>query len=388
MRILVLNCYSRNALAVINGLDPSYTVYGSDTQRRFRLVNPDGWFRSARLAGVVRLPSPAAQPGDFQEQLVAECQRLAIDAVIATGTNATMHLARHKSAIEARCKAKMLVEDDAKMQRLVDKWNTVEVCREAGVPMPPTEQLRSVEQAATAAATMGYPVVLKPRDAYASKGVEIVSDGAALERLVSGAPATFLPAAGSEPHYVIQKHVTGALHDVTSLSKDGEPQHILTQQRLVAFYDFGGGGIINRTTDEASMRELAERLLRHVKWNGPLLFDFLKDDAGRYWLLECNPKFWGTTQLTVSAGLNMPQRLVELFALGHPPAPPPPYEVGLVFKWIFPDCVAAWVQRPRTPGAILRRFLDTWRVYPGTRTLWNVNLADMPHLLGIVLNRI
>ena len=43
--------------AVINGLDRSYTVFGADTKRHFRLLNPDGWFRSRRLAGVVRLPA-------------------------------------------------------------------------------------------------------------------------------------------------------------------------------------------------------------------------------------------------------------------------------------------------------------------------------------------
>ncbi|AHE67646.1 hypothetical protein Loa_02102 [Legionella oakridgensis ATCC 33761 = DSM 21215] len=28
MKILILNCFSRNALAVINSLDPSYTIVG------------------------------------------------------------------------------------------------------------------------------------------------------------------------------------------------------------------------------------------------------------------------------------------------------------------------------------------------------------------------
>jgi len=65
---------------------------------------------------------------------------------------------------------------------------------------------------------------------------------------------------------------------------------MMTQHRIVCQYDFGGGGIVNKTTHDPAMMELARTFISHVKWNGLLLLDFIRDREGRYFLLEANPK--------------------------------------------------------------------------------------------------
>jgi predicted ATP-grasp superfamily ATP-dependent carboligase len=65
--------------------------------------------------------------------------------------------------------------DPAMVRRCQDKHLTRRVLAEAGVPQPYSILVETVEQGVAAAAGIGYPVVLKPRDPAASMGVVLVA---------------------------------------------------------------------------------------------------------------------------------------------------------------------------------------------------------------------
>jgi predicted ATP-grasp superfamily ATP-dependent carboligase len=186
---------------------------------------------------------------------------------------------------------------------------------------------------------------------------------------------------------IVQQAIKGDLHDVTACSKNGSVVSMLSQHRLVALYDFGGGGIVNKTTYEPVPMEYAMDILRHLDWDGVLLFDFIKDKEGNYYLLECNPKIWGTTQLTIEAGLNVAQQLIDLFVLEKDIPAIKNYDIDVVYKWWFPECLFHWFHRPRTVGRITRRVTNTLRRYGAKRSVNNLRRNDISHLLGMVLDR-
>ncbi len=118
---------------------------------------------------------------------------------------------------------------------------------------------------------------------------------------------------------------------------------------------------------------------------GTLLFDFLRDRQGRFYLIECNPKIWGTTDLTIQAGANVARMLVEIFVHGNKPQTVSEYEQDLLYKWWFPECIYHWIHQPLTWRRLIQRMRATFANY-GARRRIN-NLRDIRHLLGIVLNR-
>src|SRR3954454_19445259 len=65
--------------------------------------------------------------------------------------------------------------DTAAVLRCQDKHQTRRLLAEAGVPQPDSVLVQTVEQAVLAAAGLGYPVVLKPRDPVVSMGVVLVA---------------------------------------------------------------------------------------------------------------------------------------------------------------------------------------------------------------------
>ena len=376
MKVIVLNCYSRNALAIINNLDPAYEIIGGALKKHKKLNN-DKIFKSKRLSAIFRYANPLKNPEEFKEDIIQACKFYKPHAVIPTGTLTTNYLSLYKQDIQKHTDTKLLVENYEVLSQLTDKWNTYNLCLNIDIPVPKTILLNS-EQDIT---SLNFPVILKPRMSYASKGVQFFQHESQIKNFLYNIDVTEI-----KSRFIIQELIDGELHDVTICSKDGNVFSILSQKRLVTLYDFGGGGIINKTTFEPTIMEYAEKIVKHVKWNGAIEFDFIKDSRGNYFLLECNPKIWGTTQLTIEAGNNVAQQLIDLFVLNKDIKRNITYEVGLVYKWLFPECMFSWFQKPRNIKTILRRIFKSFKGYNGKRTIYNLNVKDIPHLIGIVLD--
>jgi hypothetical protein len=101
------------------------------------------------------------------------------------------------------------------------------------------------------------------------------------------------------------------------------------------------------------LREHGLTLLRALGWHGVAMAEFKRDDRdGEYKLIEINPKFWGSLDLSVAAGVDFPWLAVRL-ALGDDLPLVVDYEVGLRFRWIFDDLLHL-LARPKSVGAIAR----------------------------------
>ncbi len=386
MRILVLNCYSRNALAVINSLDPSYELIGGASRKRHILCSPDRRFRSRRLQSVFRYAAPQSDPDGFRDDLIGAARSYRVDAIIATGTTCTDFLSQYKTEISSATGAKVLVEDYDKLSRMTDKWLTVQASRDADIPVPRTLLFDGEPKTLALLREFRFPIVVKPRRSFASIGITFFASEAEWDRHMKESGETYVVPSGGEPAFIVQEVVDGDLHDVTLCADKGRAISILSQERLLCARDFGGGGIVNRTTDEPTIRDYAERLVHLMEWNGIAEFDFIKSSDGSYCLLECNPKIWGTTQLTIEAGLNVVQQLVDVFVLGKHVEKCKGYEVGLVYKWIFPECIQSWSKAPRTIRSILKRVAATFRRYDAVRSMSNLERRNGLHFLGMALD--
>ena len=380
MKILVLSCFSRNALAVISALDPSYEIYGADT-------NTDNFvsrtFKTSRIKKIFCYAHPLDNPEKFREDLLTISRNTDIDAVIPTGTDPTNGLSRIKQDIEQNSSVRCLVEDYSKLKIFTDKWQSYNLCKKVGIPVPKTILVNNFQEIESALhnGVLSYPFIIKPTITYASIGF---SSFAAHNQYLSfkKEKSGIFSKYGS---FVMQEAIDGELHDVTSCSRDGRVLSMLSQKRVQTWEDFGGGGIINKTTFEPEIMGYAEKMLGYIKWNGPVLWDFIQDKKNKkYFLLEINPKFWGTTQLTISAGLNMPQQLVDFWLFDKTSSRVSEYEKDLLFKWIFPYCIIYWFKKPRSIENFLRRFRKTLSNDNAKRVITNFKVKDVRHFIGTI----
>ena len=386
-KVLVLNCYSRNSLAVINGLDSNVRLIGGSAKRKnFLWLDPSRLFKSRRLEKVVRYADPAVDEQGFVHDLCEICREESVQGIIPTGTTATNILSKLKGQIEEGANVKCAVEDYEKLSQATDKWATYLVCLEFGIPVPKSVQFGYSIENLTFLKELRFPIVIKPRISYASIGVRFFDTLNEVRAAIADEKAGEL--AETEPlAYIAQEKIEGDLHDVTACGYQGSPISALSQRRMVSLYDFGGGGIVNKTTNETEAIDLGIRFMRSLSWSGVLVLDLIRNRQGNFFVLECNPKIWGTTALTIEAGQNVAQMVYEIFIDGKGPLAQLDYERDLVYKWWFPEILFHWIQKPRNVSRIYSRLRNTFSKHGARRSISNLKIADALHHLGIVFDR-
>lgn len=89
----------------------------------------------------------------------------------------------------------------------------------------------------------------------------------------------------------------------------------------------GYGAIVIR---DEHLNEIALRIIRELKWRGPLELEFLQDEKSeQYYLIEINPRFPAWVDFPSTFGHNLPALVVDI--LRGQPRQLPPYPVGKFF---------------------------------------------------------
>jgi predicted ATP-grasp superfamily ATP-dependent carboligase len=94
---------------------------------------------------------------------------------------------------------------------------------------------------------------------------------------------------------------------------------------------------------DEELKNLGLKLLHHLDWHGVAMVEFKKDETdNRYKLMEINPKFWGSLELSYRCGINFPY-LAYLLAKQEPIPPTTQYQRNVYFRWTFPhDLLWYW----------------------------------------------
>jgi protein-tyrosine-phosphatase/glycosyltransferase involved in cell wall biosynthesis len=75
-----------------------------------------------------------------------------------------------------------------------------------------------------------------------------------------------------------------------------------------------GGASSYRRSIAADPRFLAaaEKLLNELEWHGVAMVEFRVNPAGEFWLMEINPRLWGSLAVSLDAGVNFPLGLLRV----------------------------------------------------------------------------
>lgn len=380
MNILVTNCFSRNALAVINSLGDTHTLYGAAPENTFSFL--DGFLKHEKLTKILRHSSPK-DAQRYGEEIIRIIRRYRIDVVVPTGTTETDILSQYKTEIESQTNAKILVETYSILKKLTDKHLLMQLAGELDISVPSTEYCQDVStlQNLINANKISFPFIVKPTRSYASKGLYIFQNQNDFERfLQSDASKTYTA-------FIAQEYIEGEIYDACMLSQKGKVVYGLTQCRKMTWANTGSG-IINITTKDKEPQHIASLLLNATRYSGISMFEFIRRKSdGKFFLIECNPKIWGTTDLTIQAGLDIVQDAIDLL-VSNRAVKEKSYTVGLLYKWIFPECVSSMIlKKPRGFKTFVSEYKKTIDNYNATACITNIRTNSFVSLILEVLNK-
>jgi predicted ATP-grasp superfamily ATP-dependent carboligase len=312
MRILVTDGSYRQTLGIVRSAGRKHQVLVA-SPKRFAMAAA-----SRYAAGHMRCPA-ATDTVAFLDWLERAVKRHRIDMVMPVGAASCRALALNG---ERFSDVKIVLPDADKMELALDRRRTMAVAAANGIPVPATEQPKSMAELEAAGARVGYPLVLKGAIEGPS-GVRYVDEPGKLRAAVEAYIERYPLPGGELP--MLQQRIVGPGFGVFVTYQDGRLCRIMAHRRIREFPATGGESSCCEVADEPILLDQSRRLMDALAWHGVAMVEFKKNDAdGKFYLMEINPKFWGSLDLALAAGADFPGDLTRIAAGETLPELPPP----------------------------------------------------------------
>lgn len=113
-----------------------------------------------------------------------------------------------------------------------------------------------------------------------------------------------------EKHFV-QQYIDGPSIYYCALYEAGKKKTHFSQKNIVQ--QPGGKSVIKAVPYQLPIGiiEKIDNMMTELNWDGVMMIEF-KESNGRFYAIECNPRFWGPLQLAIDNGINFPAYIVEV----------------------------------------------------------------------------
>jgi predicted ATP-grasp superfamily ATP-dependent carboligase len=139
-------------------------------------------------------------------------------------------------------------------------------------------------------------------------------------------------------------------------------------ERLQQYPNTGGPSTDRQSVHNPELVGLSIKLLKSLSWTGVAMVEWKMDTSNNTpKLMEINPRFWGSLELAVRAGVDFPS-LYAKAAVGETLGVPPRYPAGIRCRWLIPGDILRYITHPRSSREGLKSFL---KGLPTTAEEWD-----------------
>ena len=379
-RILVLDGEARSALAVVRSLGRLEVEVGVASNAADAIAQ-----RSRYANRLFPCPNPGEAPEAFQRWLLETVEAWKPHMVLPL-TDVSLDLAL---CVEGRLRESTVLPTVSAetFDRVSNKSALLDAAAELGVPAPRTLRIppRNERTPEIYAAIEGfsYPAVMKTSFTQSDCGDHFVRAPIVYPDCAADVAAWI---DGDGPHsgveVLLQQRIEGPGTAVFALCADGRASALFAHRRLLEKPPTGGVSVLSEgiPLERAPVAE-ALRLLEHFRWQGMAMVEFKQHRDGKFYLMEINPRFWGSLQLAIDSGRDFPALLYGLFRSGEPLrgekldrfiAAVPEYIPGRRLRWLLGSLDHLLIRFKRNPirtlfGCIFRNELKLLQRNSSTR---------------------
>lgn len=306
-RILVLDGNQRASLAAVRSLGSRglWVAVGESTD--------------VSMAGVSRFCShqcrysdPFNAPRAFFEDIVRHVTELGITFLLPITEATTYALLAYRHELPP--KVILPFPSPESVEQLANKNELFRLAQSLDVPVPGTvycegrqdglKALEKVEQ---------FPVVLKPFKSRVLQDGRITSTHVIIAKNRSEAREALEQEVFFDLPFTLQAFIEGHGRGVFALFDHGEPVCFFAHRRLREKPPGGGVSVLCESAlVDPGLQEYSESLLRRANWHGVAMVEFRVAEDGTGYLMEVNPRFWGSLQLAIDSGIDFPWWLYQV----------------------------------------------------------------------------
>lgn len=322
-KLLLTDGTHRNALAVLRSLSSRMDADVTSRLPPYRSVCG----LSRHVSRVIRV-GRGDDLDEYGQQLLDVLKGGDYDYFLPVGLESYLAASRGKAAFghEAHC----LIPDWRCMESAYNKDRSMSLARSIGVPTPDTVELADEEDILS---IPSYPVVVKSSE---PGSVRYCYDAQGAKQAFRSLSLT------SRSRIIAQELISGYGCGFYAVYDEGNLIDFFLHRRVREFPITGGASAVAESYRSRRLFDMGKALGDALDWTGPLMIEFKYDLRTKdYKLMEINPKLWGSMDLTLAAGVDIPGIILGLAdgTINRPLAST--YEdahyLDVRFRWPFPD---------------------------------------------------
>lgn len=215
-----------------------------------------------------------------------------IDVILPSHVPDIRMLSKHRDHFE-NLGLKIVLSSVESLDIANSKWNLAEFLQKHQFPTPKTFL---VDKSDTDNIN-DFPILFKPLSAWNGIGFQLVKTKEELEFLNNSKVNKFIG----------QEYVNGIDLCVNLICKNGRILAKTIQKGIIPNSDkFKPNMGANFINDDA-LSEIIEKILAKLSWSGVVNFDVIFDPVRKkYFIIEMNPRFWGSVEASERVGVNFP----------------------------------------------------------------------------------
>jgi carbamoyl-phosphate synthase large subunit len=200
-----------------------------------------------------------------------------------------------------------------------DKVNLNQFGKKNGMHVPQDKVIHKADELKKAADELEYPLVVKGKyyEAYVCQNIEQAHKAFYQLSAKWGVPV------------IVQEFIKGTEINIAALG-DGEGNCISIIPMRKLYITDKGKAWAGITIEDETLLNLARQFAKATNWRGGFELEIMRDNDGKLYIMEVNPRFPAWIYLTAGAGQNQPAALAKM-AIGETVEPFEEYQVGKMF---------------------------------------------------------
>ena len=281
---------------------------------------------------------------------------------------------------------KLLTPNYEQFEIAMSKEATRSFASQIGLQTPKTHRLTKLQDLKRIGSSLSFPVVIK---AQREMGVNVVDYAANYDELHSkyhNQVTTYQFKENELP--IIQDYIKGHGEGYFALCYEGQILSEFQHRRIREYPPTGGMSTCAISTYNEDVRKAGSSLLKALKWTGVAMVEFKVSEKNEPYLLEINPKYWGSHDLALEANIDFPNLAMSLLLDGDKPSPQI-YKTGIKYCWPLHGDLQHALMKPSHIFHVITDMLN-----PLVKSnLWFADdiaptFAMVPNLLGKLWNRV
>tara|TARA_B100001250_G_scaffold413746_1_gene448921 strand:+ start:599 stop:2284 length:1686 start_codon:yes stop_codon:yes gene_type:complete len=272
----------------------------------------------------------------------------------------------------------VLPEQD-KINLALDKNLSANLCKSLKIDVPHEYKFNSINQVKKNREIIEFPVVIKSSNELQKfPTIYCHSYDELINNLNINEPIRLL---NNFDFPIIQQKVDGPGQGYFGVFKNGEVIADFMHERVRETPPSGGASSCAKSIYLDDLKNQGLKIIKELKWSGPAMIEFKRqNDSNRLFFMEINPKLWGSLDLAISSGVNIPQMIANVQLNPNIEQSTKAYKVGLKYSWTFNGEILHLLGRPSSFFSIFFDFLN-----PQVKK--NIIITDIkPTLLSIAMS--